>query len=370
MANFKERVSELLASTDVKINGERDWDIQVHNDKLYRRVLADGSLGLGESYMDGWWDAASVDQLFCKLLSTDIERQVKSFSLICAAIQSKLSNPQSIRRAFRVGERHYDISNDLFSSMLDKRLTYTCGYWKKASNLDQAQEDKLDLVCRKIGLQKNQRILDIGCGWGSFLKFAAERYEAQVVGLTISKEQAEFARKECAGLPVEVRLQDYRKLNEKFDHIVSLGMFEHVGPKNHKTYMQVAANCLKDDGLFLLHTIGSNFTRHSPDPWFNKYIFPNGVLPSMKDISIAYDDLFVIEDIHNFGTDYDKTLMAWYKNFDSSWAHLSKNYGDQFYRMWKYYLLCCAGAFRARNLQLWQLVLSKHGVEGGYLAVR
>lgn len=370
MVRLKEKIEELLVNTDVKINGGRDWDIQVHNKNIYRRILADGSLGLGESFMDGWWDAVSVDQLFCKLMSTDIERKVYVKNYPLAVLWSKIFNPQSIRRAFSVGKSHYDISNDLFSSMLDKRLTYTCAYWKNANNLDQAQEDKLDLVCRKIGLQKNQRILDIGCGWGSFVKFAAERYGAHVVGVTISKEQAEYARKECAGLPVEVRMQDYRKLNEKFDHIISLGMFEHVGPRNYRTYMQVAANCLKDDGLFLLHTIGSNFTRHSPDPWFNKYIFPNGVLPSMKDISIAYDDLFVIEDIHSFGADYDKTLMAWFENFDSSWAHLSNKYGDRFYKMWKYYLLCSAGAFRARNLQLWQLVFSKYGIEGGYTSVR
>jgi len=226
------------------------------------------------------------------------------------------------------------------------------------------------LVCRKIGLQENQRILDIGCGWGSFIKFAAQNYGAQAVGVTISKEQAEFAMKDCSGLPIEIRLQDYRKLNEKFDHIVSLGMFEHVGPKNYKAYMQVASRCLKDDGLFLLHTIGSNYTRHNSDPWFNKYIFPNGVLPSMKDISMAAEKEFILEDLHNFGYDYDKTTMAWYENFEAGWEYLSKKYSEEFYRMWKYYLLCCAGSFRARNLQLWQMVFSKHGVAGGYTSVR
>ncbi|MBT8124260.1 MAG: cyclopropane fatty acyl phospholipid synthase, partial [Gammaproteobacteria bacterium] len=264
MAKFRERINDLLTSTDVEINGSRDWDIQVHDDRFYKRVLADGSLGLGESYMEKWWDVAAIDQLFYKLLITDIEHKVKSNKYIWAALQSKLFNLQSIRRAFHVGEQHYDTGNDLFTCMLDKRRTYTCGYWKNATNLDQAQEDKLDLVCRKIGLQENQRVLDIGCGWGSFIKFAAERYGAQAVGVTVSKEQAEFVRKDCAGLVVDVRLQDYRELNEKFDHIISLGMFEHVGPKNHKTYMQVASRCLKDEGLFLLHTIGSNYTRHNP----------------------------------------------------------------------------------------------------------
>lgn len=370
MAKFKQRINELIADTDVKINGDREWDLQVHDERFYQRVLAGGPLGLGESYMDKWWDCPALDQMFCKLLSTDIEHKVKSKTYLIAALQSKLFNLQSIRRAFDVGEQHYDTGNDLFNCMLDKRLTYTCGYWKNADNLDQAQEDKLDLVCRKIGLKENQRILDIGCGWGSFIKFAAERYGAQAVGVTVSKEQAEFTNKDCAGLPVEVRLQDYRELNEKFDHVVSLGMFEHVGPKNHKEYMKVAARCLKDDGLFLLHTIGSNYTRHNPDPWFNKYIFPNGVLPSLKDISIAAERLFILEDHHSFGADYDKTLMAWFANFEDGWESLSSNYSEHFYRMWKYYLLCCAGAFRARDIQLWQFVYSKQGVMGGYNSIR
>ena len=370
MTKLISRLNQLLENVDVNINGDREWDVQVHDDRFYRRLFADGSLGLGESYMEGWWDVESIDQLFCKLLVTDIEHRIKSKYYLYAVLQAKIFNPQSIRRAFQVGEQHYDVGNDLFSRMLDKRLTYTCAYWKNATTLDQAQEDKLDLVCRKLGLQKGQRILDIGCGWGSFIKYAVEKYDVHAVGVTVSEEQANYIREDCEGLSVEVRLQDYRELNEKFDHIVSLGMFEHVGPKNHKTYMQVVSRCLKDGGLFLLHTIGSSFTRHSPDPWFDKYIFPNGVLPSMKDISTAHDNILVIEDLHSFGADYDKTLMAWFENFDSAWGELSKNYSDDFYRMWKYYLLCCAGAFRARNLQLWQFVLSKKGVAGGYTSIR
>ncbi len=370
MGHYNHRVNELLNLADIKVDGEKAHDIQVHNQDFYRRVLSQGSLGLGEAYMEGWWDVKELDQFFCKILSTDIERRVKSSQYFWSAIQSKILNLQSIRRAFHVGEKHYDIGNDLFATMLDKRMVYTCAYWKDAKDLDEAQENKLDLVCCKIGLKKNQHVLDIGCGWGSFIKFASERYGVSAVGVTVSKEQAEFAKESCKNLPIEIRLQDYRELNEKFDHIVSLGMFEHVGQKNHRTYMDVAARCLKDDGLFLLHTIGSNYTRHNPDPWVNKYIFPNGVLPSLKDISMAMENLFVLEDLHSFGADYDKTLMAWFKNFDENWMQIRDKYGARFYKMWKYYLLSCAGAFRARNLQLWQLVLSKSGVQGGYLSVR
>ncbi len=366
MNSYQNKAQELLDQVDVQINGSRPWDIQVKDKRFFKRIFAEGSLGLGESYLDEWWEAESLDGFFCKILSTNLESKVHPYKLLWFFVQSKLFNLQSLRRAFQVGEKHYDIGNDLFELMLDKRLTYTCGYWKNASNLDQAQEHKLDLVCKKIKLKENQMVLDIGCGWGSFMKFAVEKYGCKAVGVTVSEEQAKLARELCSGLDIEVKLQDYRNLTGTYDHIVSLGMFEHVGPKNYQNYMEVASRCLKNGGYFLLHTIGANKTRHTPDPWINKYIFPNGILPSLKDISTAYETCFILEDLHNFGADYDKTLVAWFENFDMNWRHLYKKYGDRFYRIWKYYLLACAGAFRARNIQLWQLVLSKNGTPGGY----
>ena len=290
------------------------------------------------------------------------------------ALKSKLFNLQSKARAFEVGEKHYDIGNDLYRAMLDKRMTYTCGYWKNAKTLDKAQEDKLDLVCKKINLKPGMKVLDIGCGWGSFAKFAAEKYKVKVVGITISKEQVKLGNEICKGLPVEIRFEDYRDLNEKFDRIVSLGMFEHVGPKNYREYMEIVSRCLKDGGLFLLHTIGSAEIIKALNAWIIKYIFPNGVVPSMENIVKSIDRLFVMEDWHNFGAYYDKTLMAWYSNFVKGWPKLhkehSEKYDDRFYRMWTYYLLSCAGGFRARKIQLWQIVLSKNGVPGGYKSFR
>ena len=369
MNSLKKKADDFLAQADIEIDGGRAWDLQVHDERFYKRVFAEGAMGLGESYMDAWWETEALDQFFCNVLSAKLDSKINPYQIIWLVLQSKLFNLQSIQRAFQIGERHYDIGNDLFRLMLDKRLTYTCGYWKNATTLNQAQEDKLDLVCRKIGLKENQRVLDIGCGWGSFIKFAAENYGAKAVGITVSKEQAAFAQQDCEGLSVEVRLQDYRQLDEKFDHIISLGMFEHAGPKNYKKYMQVVARCLKDEGLFLLHTIGARKTRYSPNPWINKYIFPNGLLPSMKDISKAVEKYFVLEDFHNFGADYDKTLMAWFRNFDENWKQISEKYGERFYRMWKYYLLSCAGAFRVRDIQLWQLVFTKDGIRGGYTPI-
>ena len=203
------------------------------------------------------------------------------------------------------------------------------------------------------------RILDIGCGWGSFAEYAATKHGASVVGVTVSKEQIELARERCAGLPIEFRLQDYRDIEGQFDAVISLGMFEHVGHKNYSTFMRVLDRCLKPDALALLHTIGKNESIPGVDPWIAKYIFPNGEIPSLKQITEALEPDLIIEDLHNFGPDYDRTLMAWNQNFCNGWDKLKDNYSDRFYRMWTYYLMVCAGAFRARDLQLWQFVISK-----------
>ncbi len=370
-ARNKKLVEELLASADIQINGSRPWDIRIHNEKFFNRVLIQGELGLGESYMDGWWDAEQVDQLIYKILSAHLERKIKfNIPLFLVFLRSMFFNMQSKTRAFIVGEKHYDLGNELFINMLDKRMNYSCAYWKNADNLDEAQENKLELICRKLQLEPGMKVLDIGCGWGAFGKYAAEKYGVEVVGVTVSKEQVSLGKELCKGLPVEFRLTDYRTIDEKFDRIVSIGMFEHVGYKNYKTYFKVARNALKDGGLFLLHTIGSNVSTRTTDAWTHKYIFPNGMLPSIAQIGKSIEKTFVMEDWHNFGADYDKTLMAWYKNFTANWEKIKNKYDDRFYRMWKYFLLSCAGAFRARKNQLWQIVLSTNGIPGGYNSVR
>ncbi len=364
-------IENLLNSADIKINGNRPWDIQVYNDGLYHRLLREGSLGLGESYMDGWWDVKQLDEFFFRLFFSELENKIKrNWRLMFYILLNYISNRQTKKRALIIGQHHYDLGNDLYSSMLDSRMTYTCGYWKDANNLAEAQEAKLDLVCRKLNLKPGQSILDIGGGWGSFAKFAAEKYGVKVTVVTVSAEQVALGQKMCAGLPVTFLLQDYRATKGKFDHIVSLGMVEHVGSKNYRTYMKVIAQCLSDKGLFLLHTIGNNETLGGNDPWIEKYIFPNSILPSIKQFGKAFEKLFVVEDWQNFGADYDPTLMAWFNNFDQHYPALKEKYDDRFYRMWKYYLLCFAGSFRARKNQLWQIVLSKKGVLGGYKSVR
>lgn len=368
-----EPLVSLLAPTGVCFNGGRPWDIQVHDSILYRRILTQGSLGFGEAYMDGQWDAEALDELFTRLLRMDVDRQLGGWArlqMLGETLRYSLFNLQSIQRAFQVGEQHYDIGNDVFRAMLDKTMTYSCGYWPNATNLEQAQQAKLDLICRKLELRCGERLLDIGCGWGGLARHAARHYGVEVTGITISKEQQWFAQERCSGLPVHIKLMDYRNLHDQYDKIVSVGMFEHVGPKNYVAYFDTVNRLMEDQGLFLLHSIGVDTSSPTMDPWINKYIFPNGKLPSAKELSSAIEGRFLIEDWHNFGPDYDRTLMAWWNNFDIAWPQLETRYGLRFYRMWKYYLMSCAGFFRARQGQLWQLVLSKRGRAAVYRSVR
>lgn len=370
-ARARERVQRLLGGAGITVNGNQPWDMQVHDERFYSRALAHGSLGLGESYMDGWWDVAALDQFFARVLAARLDRRIPTFDEAWATLRARLINLQHGRRAFEVGERHYDLGNDLYQAMLGKRLVYSCGYWREADDLDAAQEAKLDLVCRKLGLAPGMRVLDIGCGWGEALKFAAERYGVSGVGVTVSREQCEHARALCAGLPVEIRLQDYRALDERFDRAFSIGMFEHVGARNYRDYIDVVLRCLADDGLFLLHTIGGERSVRTTDPWVGRYIFPNSMLPSALQIATVIEQRFVIEDWHNFGADYDRTLLAWHHNIEHAWPALDpRRYNQRFRRMWRYYLLMSAAGFRIRRHQLWQLVLSPRGVAGGYLARR
>lgn len=364
----KEKIEEILKHADIEIGGNRPFDIQVHNERFYNRVFSGGSLALGESYMDGWWSTEDLSELINKVLRADLRSKVgKDLETWFFVLKSKLTNRQNRKHSREVIDEHYDLGNDLYASfLLDSHKQYTCGYFKDTNDLEVAQEQKLDLICRKLKFKKGDRVLDIGCGFGGFAKYAAENYGVDVVGITISKEQLKYAKENTKGLSVDIRFEDYRDIDEKFDHIVSIGMFEAVGSKNFREYMEKVQSLLKDDGLFLLHTIGSNKSVIEGDPWINKYIFPNGMLPSIKQVGESIEGLFVMEDWHNFGAYYDKTLQEWFKNFDSNWHTLKDKYNDRFYRMWKYYLLMCSGTFRARNTQLWQIVLSKDGVPGGY----
>jgi cyclopropane-fatty-acyl-phospholipid synthase len=367
----KEFLTALLQDTGITINGNEPWDIQVHDERFFKRVLAGGSLALGESYMDGWWDVEALDGFFTRLFDHGAENSVSPpLSIMFKVLFFRVFNPQAGRRAFHVGKRHYDAGNDIFENMLDSRMAYSCGYWKNASDLDSAQRAKLDIICRKLGLRAGMRLLDIGCGWGSLVQYAAEEYGAEGLGITVSGEQVKLARERIGGLPVEVHLQDYRKLRGNYDAVASVGMVEHVGYKNFAAFMQVAHRCLRPGGLFVLQCIGSKRSVKETDPWIAKYIFPNSMLPSLAQLTRAAEPWFVIEDVQNFGPDYDRTLMAWDRNFRSAWPQLKDRYGERFYRMWRFYLMSSAASFRSRRIQLWQLVLAKKPQRDRYDAPR
>jgi cyclopropane-fatty-acyl-phospholipid synthase len=369
-AEIKKTVVALLKKADITINGERPWDIRVHDENFYQRTLAEGELGLGESYMDGWWDCPALDQLIDRIFRNNLPQQVKgNWKLYWHILRSRIFNRQSRRRSFQVGEQHYDVGNDLYSAMLDRRMLYTCAYWKDVDNLEDAQEAKMDLICQKIGLEKGMTVLELGCGFGAFAKFAAEKYDARVTGLTVSKEQVKLGKEMCTGLPVDIRLEDYRNAEGLYDRVISIGVMEHIGYKNYRTYMEKAYAHLKDGGVALIHTIGSNTSKTHTNAWTDKYIFPNGMLPSIAQLGAAMEGLFVMEDWHNFGEHYDPTLMAWYYNFKRGWPKLKDKYGERFYRMWVYYLLSCAGAFRSRAIQLWQIVMTKPGTKQPYCRI-
>ncbi len=370
---FQDKAQEILSLAGITINGGKPWDIQINNESFYHRILSQGSLALGESYMDGWWDVPALDQFFDKVLSVpNIEKQVNvDLKTLLLVPKAHLLNMQTKARSTKVAMQHYDLGNDFYEKMLDPNMQYTCGYWKEAKDLNKAQEDKLHLICKKAMLKPGETVLELGCGWGGFARFAAKNYGVKVTGYNISKEQVAYAKEKGKGLDVKFILSDYREATGVFDKVVSIGMAEHVGYRNYRGFMELAHRCLKQDGIFFLHTIGGSKSVTGTDPWIEKYIFPNSMLPSIAQLSKAAERLFVMEDWHNLSTNYDKTLMAWYENFERNWPTIkSDHFNDRFYRMWKYYLLCCAGSFRSRRNQLWQIVYSKGGVRSGYESIR
>lgn len=363
----------MLFKAGVAINGTAPHDLFIHDERLFDLVMSQGSLGLGEAYVQQWWDCNRLDQLMARLMALDMDEHTKAWNKmqwIMLALREKILNLQSPARAFQVGERHYNTGNDLFKAMLDPLMIYSCGYWAKADSLEQAQLHKLDMICQKLELQPGDTLLDIGCGWGGLAWYAATHYGVRVLGVTVSEEQQAYAKLKCIDLPVDIELTDYRALRGQYDKIVSVGMFEHVGPKNYPVFFDTVKRLLKPNGLFLLHSIGGFEKTDATDPWIDKYIFPNGKIPSLSEMVQHIEGRLVLEDWHNFGNDYDQTLMAWHERFERAWPSLAETYGEEFRRMWRYYLLTCAGYFRSRKGQLWQLVLSHRTRPDTYRSIR
>lgn len=373
---MKHPIESILGEAGIGIDGKNPWDIQIHDKRLLDTVLHRQSIGAGESYMEGGWDCERLDELFYRICRAKLEYKLANKSkVLFLALKNSFFNQQSRTKAAEVAERHYNLGNILFEKMLGKSMAYTCSYWKEAENLDEAQFAKYELVCKKLMLRPGEKVLEIGCGWGGLAKYMAEKYGVEVTAMDIGRGPAQYAKELCKGLPISIYECDYRDVgiynskNIKFDKIVSVGVLEHVGYKNYDLLMELSRSFLKEDGIFLLHSIGGNVSVNFCDPWINKYIFPNGMLPSLKQIGKVFEGRFVVEDLHNFGAYYDKTLMAWHENLNKHWPELSQHYDDRFRRMMNYYLLSCAGSFRARGMQLWQFVLTP-GILKGYVSFR
>ena len=366
-SHYKSLVTELFGKANITINGLQPFDIRVHNEQFYKRVLQQGQLGIGESYMDGWWDCDDIPEMINRFLRADLLTDTsQNIRYLLNLIWVRLTDIGSISRAFEVGKKHYDLGNDLFEKMLDENMIYSCAYWKDAATLGEAQIQKLDLICRKIKLTPGMKVLEIGCGWGGWAKYAATHFGVEVTCVTVSEEQAKYAKDFCKGLPITILLKDYREATGQYDRVVSIAMFEAVGQKYFRAFMEVAARCLKPDGLFFLHTITAN--RHlgpAESTWMNKYIFPNGELPTLWQIAKSAEGLFIDEAHHQLTGDYEKTMKAWYENFMTNLPQLHPKYDERFIRMWTFYLLISQGICRSRLIHLWQFVFSKDGISGG-----
>lgn len=373
-------VRKILDESDIEVNGPSPCDIQIHDTRFYNRLMSEGSLGLGESYMDGWWEVKDLEEFLYRILVWRHKRfnsPMLRWARMWFDVKRFLFNLQTPLRSKEVIDVHYDLPPDLYQDMLGETMAYSCAYWKDANSLDQAQRNKLDLICRKLELQPSDRVLDLGCGFGSFSRFAAENYGCSIVAVTLSANQAAYAREFCKDFPVDIHVTDYRNVDQysdgrKFNKVASIAMFEAIGRKNFRSHMEIIDKVLPESGIWLLHTIGDNIC--SSDPWLEKYIFPNGELPTVGQISKSVLGLFDMEDFHNFGLDYQRTLAEWEVNFRKRWEGIRernvKLYTERFFRMWIYYLNCCQAAFRSRNMLLWQLVMSKAYFSQGYQSVR
>jgi cyclopropane-fatty-acyl-phospholipid synthase len=368
--SVKAIVEEILDAAEIEINGSAQDSIQIHNPNFYKRVVQFRELGLGESYMDGWWECQAMDQMLTKLLNSDVHKRLKlSIPILWHFAKSILLNRQTLTKAAANAKFHYNIGNDLYERMLDREMVYSCAYWDGSPDLEAAQIAKMDLICRKLKLEPGMKLLDIGSGWGGFLRYTVKNYGVVGTGISPADQQIILAKEKSRGLNIEFQQLDYRKLTGKFDRIVSIGMMEHVGPKNYKTFFQKCEDLLEPNGMMLHHTITANTPTNSTNPFFDKYIFAGGILPSLTGLARSSEGKFIIEDVHNFGPDYDKTLMQWYKNINAKWSEIPQ-YDLRFRKMWNFYLLASAAAFRSRSIQLLQAVFRPPHAAGKYLSVR
>jgi len=353
--------ARLLAPLDVRLDGDRPWDIRVRDPRALRKSLTGGSLGFGEAFVDGWWDCGDLEELIYRLVVADLRGL--AYMLPAVFLKRRLAalvNLQTRPRSRRVAEQHYDYGNDFFAALLGRHPIYSCGYFREGDDLDAAQLAKMDLICKKLDLRPGEHLLDVGGGWGELARHAAATYGVRVTSINISEEQMRIGRERCRGLDVEIVGCDYRDVRGTFDKVMAIAMFTHVGPHNYRGFMERMSRVLSPGGIFVMEGVWGNATQTTGDPWVDRYIFPGAVIPSGAQTFAAVERLFVVEDLHNFGPHYATTLRAWNANLQQAWPALAARYDERARRTFEYYLLAMAALFRARAMQNWQLVLT-HG---------
>ncbi len=352
----------LLDRADVRLDGSRPHDIRVHDSRVFSRVAVHGSVGLGEAYLDGWWSTDDLEELAYRLASARLQRVTEWLPRgMVQNVTARLFNQQTRGLAQRVARDHYEMGNDLFSGFFGRYKNYSCAYFQDTDDLDRAQRQKLDLICKKLDLRPGDRLLDVGGGWGELARHAAAEYGAKVTSINISEEQMRYARAHCKGLDVTVQRCDYRDVRGAFDKVAAIAMFTHIGQRNYRTFMQSIRRVLEPGGIFIMEGVWGNVSTNRIDAWMDKYVFPGAMIPSGAQTFQAFEDIFVAEDIHNFGPHYLKTLRAWDANFEAAWPELRERYGERMHRIFNYYFRTIAGFFRARALQNWHLVLTPVG---------
>lgn len=356
---FKLTLTTLLREANIEPNGASPWDPQIKDERFYRTVLLRGSVGLGDAYLNGWWECADISGFILRIIKSGIHLRVPRVDIFLRRLRFGLIDAQNRIRSKRVAELHYDEDPYIFEVMLGSTNSYTCARWKGVITLDAAQQQKMDLLCKKAGLSSGMTVLDIGSGWGGFLAYAAERYQVRGIGLTISKTQLDYARKRYGNLPVEFRLQDYRDFVGGVDAVVSICVIEHVGSDHYREYFQKVRETLtREDGFFAMQCILACDTQARMDPWTEKHIFPNGILPTLERIENAVEGILHIVDREFFRDDYVRTFSAWYENLVRNKNAIIARCGVRYFRKYEYYLCLYIAGFGSGRIDVGQFVLS------------
>ena len=344
--------------------------VKLLDKNLNYKLLWNPDLYFGEAYMNG---SLKIEN---GTLSEFLEIALRNIGRSDINIYGKILN--TIKGTFRYLTKfnkglvsknnvshHYDISESLYDLFLDANRQYSCAYFKNENDtLEQAQENKMNHITKKLNIQANQKVLDIGSGWGTLAIHIAQKTNASVTGITLSENQLAYSKKKAKelnlGNQVEFKLADYRELNEKFDRIVSVGMFEHVGRKFYRKYFNTVSKLLNDQGIALIHTIGSSNPPRNPQPWITKYIFPGGYTPSLSQIARPIEDSgLIISDMEVLRMHYAHTLRNWKERFLSKKTTVLEMFDEKFFRMWEFYLASCEMAFKWGDQVVFQLQLTK-----------